>query len=253
VLDKTVPTAAAAVADIRSGSTIAVGGFGMCGVPITLIDALYARDVGDFEIVSNNCGSDGWGLGKMLSSGRVRRVIGSFVGENREMARQYLAGELELELTPQGSLAERLRAGGAGIPAFYTKAGVGTMVADGGLPWRYNPDGSVAIASAPKQVSEFDGETFVLERAIVADVALVHAWRGDRHGNLVYRHSASNFNPVCASSARLTIAEVEELVEPGEIDPMMVHTPGIFVTRIVAVPDAVKAIEKLTVSRRGGR
>lgn len=253
MLDKTVPTAAAAVADIRSGSTIAVGGFGMCGVPITLIDALYARDVGDFEIVSNNCGSDGWGLGAMLASGQVRRVIGSFVGENREMARRYLAGELELELTPQGSLAERLRAGGAGIPAFYTRAGVGTLVADGGLPWRHAPDGSVAIASPAKEVREFDGVAYVLERAIVADVALVHAWRGDRHGNLVYRESAANFNPVCASSARLTIAEVEELVAPGEIDPMAVHTPGIFVNRVVAVPDAVKHIEKLTVARQSAR
>jgi 3-oxoacid CoA-transferase subunit A len=169
------------------------------------------------------------------------------VGDNKEFARQFLAGELEVELNPQGTLAERMRAGGMGIPAFYTAAGVGTPVANGGLPWRYDASGEVAVMSPPKETREFDGITYVLERAIRTDFALVHAWKGDRHGNLVYREAAANFNPDCAQAGKITIAEVEHLVEPGEIDPATVHTPGIFVQRIVHVPDPVKRIEKVTV------
>jgi 3-oxoacid CoA-transferase subunit A len=246
-MDKVYGTADQAVADIVDGSSLAVGGFGLCGIPEILIDALLAQGATDLETVSNNCGTDGLGLGVLLTNKRIRRTIGSYVGENKEFARQYLAGELEVELTPQGTLAERMRAGGAGIPAFYTPAGVGTQVADGGLPWRYDGDGGIAVASPPKETREFDGVTYVLEHAIRTDYALVHAWKGDRHGNLVYRHSAGNFNPVAASAGRITIAQVEILVEAGEIDPAQVHTPGIMVQRVVHVPDALKRIEKRTV------
>jgi 3-oxoacid CoA-transferase subunit A len=246
-MDNVSGTADQAVADIVDGSSLAVGGFGLCGIPEILIDALLAQGATDLETVSNNCGTDGLGLGVLLANKRIRRTIGSYVGENKEFARQYLAGELEVELTPQGTLAERMRAGGAGIPAFYTPAGVGTQVADGGLPWRYDGDGGIAVASPPKETREFDGVTYVLEHAIRTDYALVHAWKGDRHGNLVYRHSAGNFNPVAASAGRITIAQVEILVEAGEIDPAQVHTPGIMVQRVVHVPDALKRIEKRTV------
>jgi 3-oxoacid CoA-transferase subunit A len=249
-VDKVVVSAAEAVADITSGSTLAVGGFGLCGIPSVLIDALLQTEVTDLEAVSNNCGVDEAGLGVLLFAGRIRRTIGSYVGENKEFARQYLGGELELELTPQGTLAERLRAGGCGIPAFFTPAGVGTLVADGGLPWRYNSDGSVAIASPAKEVREFDGQEYVLERGIVCDFALVRAARGDRHGNLSYDASARNFNPLCAMAGRITIAEVEQLVEPGELDPEHVDTPGVFVQRVVEVGEAGKQIEKRTVRPR---
>ena len=248
-MDKQVGSAAEAVADVRDGASLAVGGFGLCGIPQALIDALLVAGVSDLETVSNNCGVDQWGLGSLLSAKRIRRTTGSYVGENREFERQFLGGELEVELTPQGTLAERLRAGGAGIPAFYTLAGVGTQVADGGLPRRYDGSGGVAVASEPKEVREFDGQAYVLEHAIVTDFALVHARYGDRHGNLVYAKSAANFNPLCASAGRITIAEVEELVEPGELDPMTVHTPGIFVQRVVHVPGGEKRIEKRTVAR----
>jgi 3-oxoacid CoA-transferase subunit A len=245
-MDKTVATAAEAVADIPDGASLAVGGFGLCGIPFVLIEALLERGTGGLRTVSNNCGVDGTGLGKLLDAGRIARTTGSYVGENREFARQFLAGELEVELCPQGTLAERLRAGGAGIPAFYTPAGVGTPVADGGLPWRYAADGSIAVGSPPKEVREFDGDRFVLERAIVTDFALVRAAIGDRHGNLVYAASAQNFNPLCAMAGRVTIAEVERLVEPGEIPPEQVHTPGVFVRRVVAVGAEGKTIEKRT-------
>lgn len=246
-MDKVVRTAAAAVADVPDGASLAVGGFGLCGVPETLIQALLDLGVGALETVSNNCGVDGIGLGILLAHKRIRRTVSSYVGENKEFARQFLSGELEVELTPQGTLAERLRAGGAGIPAFYTPSGVGTQVADGGLPWRYDSSGGIAVASPPKETREFDGRTYVLERAIRTDFALVHAWKGDRHGNLVYRGAAANFNPDCAAAGRITIAEVENLVEPGAIDPAQVHTPGIQVHRVVHVPDPVKRIEKETV------
>ena len=248
-MDKVVGSAVEAVADIVSGSSLAVGGFGLCGIPTALIEALLETDVTDLETVSNNCGVDQWGLGMLLAAKRIRRTTGSYVGENKEFERQFLGGELEVELTPQGTLAERLRAGGAGIPAFFTPAGVGTQVAEGGLPLRYDGAGGVALASEPKEVREFDGQRYVLERAIRTDFALVHARYGDRHGNLVYEKSAQNFNPLCAAAGRITIAEVERLVEPGQIDPAQVHTAGIFVQRVVHVPDVQKRIEKRTVAR----
>jgi 3-oxoacid CoA-transferase subunit A len=183
----------------------------------------------------------------LLQHKRIRRTTGSYVGENKEFARQFLAGELEVELNPQGTLAERLRAGGMGIPAFYTPAGVGTQIADGGLPWRYDASGEVAVMSPAKETREFDGVTYVLERSIRTDFALVHAWKGDRHGNLIYREAAANFNADCAAAGAITIAQVEHLVEPGELDPASVHTPGVFVQRVVHVPHPTKLIEKETV------
>ena len=258
-MDKVVPSAAEAVADISSGSSLAVGGFGLCGIPSVLIRALLATSVTDLEAVSNNCGVDDWGLGMLLRDKRIARMTASYVGENKEFERQYLHGELEVELTPQGTLAERLRAGGAGIPAFFTATGVGTQVAEGGLPWRYDHAGNVIVASPPKEVREFEtaegSKEFVLERAIVTDFALVRAWRGDRHGNLVFRDSARNFNPLCAMAGRVAIAEVEELVEPGELPPNDVHLPGVYVQRVVpltAEQAADKRIEKRTVRPREG-
>ncbi len=258
-MDKVVASAAEAVADIASGSTLAVGGFGLCGIPSVLISAVLDAGTDELEVVSNNAGVDGWGLGLLLGAGRLRRVVASYVGENKEFARQYLSGELEVELTPQGTLAERMRAGGSGIPAFFTATGVGTQVAEGGLPWRYDADGNVVTASPPKQTQVFetaDGpKKFVLEHAIVADFGLVRAWKGDRHGNLVFRDSARNFNPLAAMCGRTTIAEVEHLVEPGEIDPNQVHTPGVFVQRVVELtPEqaANKRIERRTVRPREG-
>ena len=248
-MDKLIDGAAAAVADVPSGASLAVGGFGLCGVPSALIEALLDSGVDELETVSNNCGVDQWGLGVLLFAKRIRRTTGSYVGENKEFERQFLSGELEVELVPQGTLAERLRAGGAGIPAFFTPAGVGTQVAEGGLPWRYDGAGGIALASPAKEVRTFDGRQYVLETAIRTDYALVHAKTGDRHGNLVYEKSAQNFNPLCAAAGRITIAEVEELVEPGEIDPATVHTPGVFVQRVVHVPDVEKRIEKRTVRR----
>ncbi|HEX3907103.1 MAG TPA: CoA transferase subunit A [Mycobacteriales bacterium] len=245
-MDKVVGSAADAVSDIASGASLAVGGFGLCGIPSALIEALLDAGVSELETVSNNCGVDGWGLGMLLAARRIRRTVGSYVGENKEFERQFLSGELEVELVPQGTLAERLRAGGAGIPAFYTPAGVGTQVADGGLPRQYDGDGGVSEASQPKEVREFDGRQYVLELAIRTDFALVHARYGDRHGNLVYEKSAQNFNPLCAAAGRITVAEVEELLEPGQIDPMTVHTPGIFVQRVVHVPNPEKRIERRT-------
>jgi 3-oxoacid CoA-transferase subunit A len=247
-MNKLFDTAGEAVADIHDGATIAVGGFGLCGIPTALIEALLAHGSTDLVTVSNNCGVDGWGLGTLLSAKRIRRTTGSYVGENKEFERQFLSGEVEVEFIPQGTLAERLRAGGAGIPAFYTPAGVGTQIADGGLPWRYDSSGDIAVASPPKEVREFDGKMFVLEHGIRTEFALVHARFGDRCGNLVYEKSAQNFNPLCAAAGRITIAEVEELVEPGDLDPMHVHTPGIYVQRVVQVPGVEKRIEKRTVT-----
>ncbi|MCK0091757.1 MULTISPECIES: CoA transferase subunit A [unclassified Rhodococcus (in: high G+C Gram-positive bacteria)] len=246
-MDKVVASAAEAVADIPDGVTIAVGGFGLVGIPEILIDALLEQGATDLETVSNNCGTDGFGLGLLLEKGRIRRTISSYVGANKEFARQYLSGELEVELTPQGTLAERMRAGGAGIPAFFTPAGVGTAVEEGGLPLRYDGHGGIKLASQPKETREFDGQTYVMERGIAADYALVHAWKGDRHGNLVYRASARNFNPPAAASGRITIAQVEHLVEPGELDPNEIHTPGIHVQRVVHVGKIEVGIENRTV------
>jgi 3-oxoacid CoA-transferase subunit A len=249
-VNKVSASAEEAVADIPDGASLAVGGFGLSGVPEVLVRALYAQGASGLRVVSNNCGVDGRGLGVLLAAGRIARVTGSYVGENKEFARQYLGGELEVELTPQGTLAERLRAGGAGIPAFYTPAGVGTQVANGGLPWRYAADGSVALASPAKEIRDFGGRPHVLEHGITTDYALVRAWRGDRHGNLCFRRAAANFNPLAAMAGRITVAEVEQLVEPGESEPDAIHVPGIFVQRVVELsPDEAsdKRIEKRTV------
>jgi 3-oxoacid CoA-transferase subunit A len=256
-MDKVVASALEGVSDIASGSTIAVGGFGLCGIPTTLVNALLELGADELQVVSNNCGVDDWGLGLLLRDRRIRRMVASYVGENKEFARQYLSGELEVELAPQGTLAERMRAGGSGIAAFFTATGGGTQVAEGGLPWRYDAEGNVVVSSPAKEVRTFatphGDQEFVLEEAIVADFGLVRAWKGDRHGNLVYRDSARNFNPLAAMCGRVTIAEVEELVEPGELDPNNVHTPGVFVQRVVALTpeqSADKRIEKRTVRPR---
>ncbi len=251
-MDKVFASAAAAVADIPSGATLAVGGFGLCGIPQVLIEALLEQGTDHLSVYSNNCGVDDWGLGLLLKHRRIARMVSSYVGENKEFERQFLSGELDVELVPQGTLAERLRAGGSGIPAFFTPAGVGTPVALGGMPIRYAPDGSIAVASEPKEVRTFDGRDYVLETGIRADFALVRASVGDRHGNLVFDKSTRNFNPLAAMAGRITIAEVERLVEPGEIDPADVHTPGVFVQRVVALnPEqvAAKRIERRTVSK----
>ena len=254
-MDKVVSSPAEAVAGIANGATLAVGGFGLCGIPSVLIAELHRTGISDLEVVSNNCGVDDWGLGILLGSRQIRRMVSSYVGENKEFARQYLEGELEVELTPQGTLAERLRAGGAGIPAFFTPTGVGSQVADGGLPWRYASDGTVVVSSPAKEVRVFerDGEhrEYVLEQAIVADFGLVRAWKGDRHGNLVFNKSSRNFNPLAAMAGRVTVAEVEELVEPGELDPDAVHLPGIYVQRVLPLtPEQAddKRIERRTVT-----
>ena len=251
-IDKEVGSAAEAVADIPEGASLAVGGFGLSGNPMHLIQALRDRGVSGLTVASNNCGVDDWGLGILLANGQIDKMISSYVGENKEFERRYLTGLLELELTPQGTLAEKLRAGGSGIAAFYTRTGVGTQVQEGGLPQRYNADGTVAKASAPKPTAVFDvdGEPqeFVLEEAITADFSLVHALRGDRHGNLVFNKAARQFSPPAAMAGRICIAQVEELVEPGEIDPDQVHLPGVFVHRVVEVgTDIEKRIERRTV------
>ncbi|KDA05778.1 lipoprotein [Microbacterium sp. CH12i] len=257
MIDKQWASAAEAVADIPNGASLAVGGFGLSGNPIALIEALLAQGTKDLSVVSNNCGVDDWGLGVLLNAQRIRKMTSSYVGENKEFERQFLSGELELELTPQGTLAEKLRAGGSGIAAFFTQTGVGTQVAEGGLPRRYNPDGSIDIASPAKDVRTFDvngvAKEFVLEEAIATDFALVHAVAGDRHGNLVFNKAARNFNPLAAMAGRICIAQVEQLVEPGEIDPDRVHLPGVFVHRIVEVgTDIEKRIERRTVTKSEG-
>jgi 3-oxoacid CoA-transferase A subunit len=256
-VDKVVSSPREAIAGITDGMSLSVGGFGLCGIPSVLIAAIHDAGITDLEAVSNNCGVDDWGLGILLKDKRIRRMVSSYVGENKEFERQYLHGELEVELTPQGTLAERLRAGGSGIAAFYTMTGVGTQIADGGLPWRYAPDGTVALASPPKQTQDFDwmgqSRTFVLEQAITTDYGLVRAAKGDRHGNLVFHESARNFNPLCAMAGRVTIAEVEQLVEPGQLDPDQIHLPGIFVQRVLPLtPEQAtdKRIERRTVRPR---
>jgi 3-oxoacid CoA-transferase subunit A len=252
-IDKVVASAADAVADIPHGASLAVGGFGLAGIPWYLIEALLEQGAEDLTVVSNNCGVDGAGLGLLLEKGRISRVIASYVGENKEFARQYLSGELTVELTPQGTLAERLRAGGSGVGAFYTPTGVGTLVAEGGLPWRYHPDGSVAAASPAKEVRTFHGIEMVLEESILTDVALVRAAVVDRAGNCVFHASARNFNPAAAMAGRLTIVEAERVVEIGEIGPDAVHLPGVFVQRVVELtPEQAvrKDIEKRTIRER---
>ena len=256
-MDKVVTSAREAVADIGDGASIAVGGFGLSGIPWVLIAALLEQGARHLTIVSNNCGVDGAGLGVLLERGRVDRVVASYIGENKEFARQFLGGQIEVELTPQGTLAERLRAGGAGIAAFFTPTGVGTLVADGGMPWRYDGAGGVQVASPPKEVRELSlggrSREYVLEAGIVTDVALVRAAVADRHGNAVFHAAARNFNPAAAMAGRVTVLETEQLVEPGDIDPDDVHLPGVFVQRVVALtPEQAtdKRIEKRTLSRR---
>lgn len=256
MIDKTYNGAAEAVADIADGASIAVGGFGLSGNPIALIEALLAQGTSDLRIVSNNCGVDDWGLGVLLHAGRISKMTSSYVGENKEFERQFLSGELELELTPQGTLAEKLRAGGSGIAGFYTQTGVGTQVAEGGLPRRYHPDGSVAVSSHPKDVRQFpvNGQLqdFVLEEAITTDFALVHAAIADRQGNLVFNKAARNFNPLAAMAGRTCIVQAEKVVEPGEIDPDAVHLPGVFVHRIIEVgTDIEKRVERRTTAAEG--
>jgi 3-oxoacid CoA-transferase subunit A len=249
-VDKVVSSAREAVSDISDGATLSVGGFGLCGVPFRLIDALLEQGASRLTTISNNCGVDDQALGVLLYAGRIAKTISSFVGGNKELARLYLTGQMEVELTPQGTLAERLRAGGCGIPAFYTPTGVGTMVADGGIPIRYDAEGNVVKTSEPKEVRRFGDQDFVLETALTADYGLVRAAVGDRHGNLVFHESARNFNPLAGMAGRVTIAEVEELVEPGEIKPEDVHLSGVFVQRVVEVGTEGKKIEFRTTRPR---
>jgi 3-oxoacid CoA-transferase subunit A len=249
-VDKVVASTREAVADIPDGATLAVGGFGLCGVPVALIDALLEQGTSGLTTISNNCGVDDQALGVLLYAGRIVKTISSFVGGNKELARLYLTGQMEVELTPQGTLAERLRAGGTGIPAFYTPTGVGTLVADGGIPVRYDADGNVVATSPPKEVREFGGRQYVLETALTADFGLVRAAVGDRHGNLVFHESARNFNPLAGMAGRVTVAEVEQLVEPGEIRPEDVHLPGVYVQRVVEVGAEGKKIEFRTTRPR---
>lgn len=244
---KVFPDALSAVHDIKDGSKLLVGGFGLCGIPEKLIEAVKQTGKKDFTCVSNNAGVDDFGLGVLLQTGQVKRMISSYVGENKHFEKQYLTGALEVELTPQGTLAERLRAGGAGIPAFFTPTAYGTLIQEGGFPIKFNSDKSVAIKSKPKEVREFNGKQYVMEDAITGDFALVKAWKGDTNGNLVFRSTARNFNPECAKAGRITIAEVEELVEPGEILPDDIHLPGIYVTRIIKGNNYEKRIEKVTI------
>lgn len=249
-MNKVYPSAAEAVRDIPDGATLLAGGFGLCGIPEHLIAALVAQGTKDLTIASNNAGVDDFGLGLLLQKRQIRKMISTYVGENALFERQFLTGELEVELVPQGTFAERIRAGGAGIPAFYTPTGYGTAIADGGLPVLHDADGNVARTSDPKETREFDGRAYVLEPAIRGDFALVKAWRADTSGNLVYRRTARNFNPLMATAARITIAEVEEIVEPGEIDPDLVHTPGVFVQRLVLGEHYEKRIEQRTTRSR---
>jgi 3-oxoacid CoA-transferase subunit A len=252
-LNKLAGSASEAVADIPDGSSLAVGGFGLAGIPWFLIEALLDQGASNLTVVSNNCGVDGAGLGLLLEARRINRVIASYVGENKEFGRQYLAGELTVELTPQGTLAERLRAGGSGLGAFFTPTGVGTLVADGGLPWRYHPDGTVAMASPKKEIRTFDGKEMVLEEAIVTDYALIRAAVADKAGNCQFHAAARNFNPPAAMAGRVTVVEAERIVEVGELRPDEIHLPGIFVKRIVELsPEqaARKDIEKRTTRQR---
>jgi 3-oxoacid CoA-transferase subunit A len=250
-MDKLIASADAAVADIPDGATLLVGGFGLCGIPENLIAALLRKGVRDLTVVSNNCGVDDFGLGLLLQARQIRKMVSTYVGENANFERQFLTGELEVELVPQGTFAERIRAGGAGIPAFYTPTGYGTQVAAGGLPTLHDGQGRVVKTGPPKETREFGGRHYVMETAIRGDFALVKAWRGDPSGNLAYRRTARNFNPIMATAAPITIAEVEQVVPVGELDPDQVHTPGIFVQRLVRGERYQKRIEQRTV--RPGR
>ena len=231
-MDKTKQSLQQIIGEMKDGSTILVGGFGLCGIPQRMIEAVREKDVKDLTVVSNNCGVDDYGLGVLLANKQIKKMIASYVGENKRFEEQFLTGELEVELSPQGTLAERLRAGGAGIPAFFTAAGVGTAIADG------------------KPTAIFDGKEYIQERAIIGDYAFVKAWKADRFGNLVYRKTARNFNPLVATAGKITIAEVEEIVEIGELNPDEIHTPSIYVQHVILCGNVEKRIEKLTVARR---
>jgi 3-oxoacid CoA-transferase subunit A len=233
IMNKVYPDAKSALAGLlKDGMMIMSGGFGLCGIAEALSDAIRESGVKNLTVISNNAGVDGIGLSRLLETRQIKKMIASYVGENKLFAQQYLSGELELEFNPQGTLAERIRAGGAGIPAFFTKTGVGTLIAEG------------------KEVREFDGERYVMERGLFADLAIVHAWKGDREGNLIYRKTARNFNPMMATAAPVTVAEVEHLVEAGELDPDCIHTPGVYIKRMIHVPNAEKRIEQRTTRKR---
>jgi len=234
-MNKVYESATAALQDVvANGQTLAVGGFGLCGIPEALISALKETGVKDLTCISNNAGVDDFGLGKLLATRQIKKMISSYVGENKEFERQYLSGELEVELTPQGTLAEKLRAGGAGIPAFFTQTGVGTLIAEG------------------KEEREFNGKTYILEESLTADISLVKAYKADKAGNLVFRKTAQNFNPVCAMAGKITVAEVEQIVEIGELDPDAIHLPGIYVNRIILNATPEKRIEQMTLKTAEG-
>jgi len=253
MFNKVVTSADEAVADIGDGSSLAVGGFGLVGVPNVLIEALLRKGSKNLSIVSNNCGVDGGGLGILLEAGRIRHVTASYIGTNKEFERQYLTGKIELELTPQGTLAEKMRSGGAGIPAFYTPAGVGTYVETGQLPTQFDEQGNVLKYSIPRELREFDDKQYILERSITTDFALIRAYIADTQGNCVFRKTARNFNPNAAMAGRITIVEAEKIVAAGEIEPDQVHLPGIYVKRVLQLTSeqsADKGIEQYTVRER---
>lgn len=254
MINKVVSSADEAVADLFDGASLAVGGFGLVGVPNVLIQAIFRKGNRELRVVSNNCGVDGGGLGILLEAGRIAHVTASYIGTNKEFERQYLEGLIELELTPQGTLAEKLRSGGAGIPAFFTPAGVGTWVESGQLPTRFDSHGGVIKYGAPRERRDFNGKQYILEETITTDFSLVRAYKADTQGNCTFRKSARNFNPNAGMAGRITIVEAEEIVEAGALDPESIHLPGIYVKRVVALtPDesAIKGIEQLTVRKRG--
>jgi 3-oxoacid CoA-transferase subunit A len=252
-MDKLYPSAAAAVADIPDGATLMVGGFGLCGNPENLISALHAKGTKGLTIISNNCGTTDKGLGILLANGQVKKMVSSYVGENKEFERRYLTGELEVELNPQGTLAERIRAGGAGVPAFYTATGVGTAVSEGGLPIKYRPDGAVEIASPKKETRTLIDprtgreRTYVMETGLFADFCLVRAWKTDTLGNLVFRKTARNFSPMMCTAARVTIVEAEHIVKPGELDGDVIHVASVYTKRLIQVTSKANWIEQRTV------
>jgi 3-oxoacid CoA-transferase subunit A len=254
MFNKVVSSADEAVNDIIDGSSLAVGGFGLVGVPNVLITALLRKGSKNLSIVSNNCGVDGGGLGILLEAGRIRHVTASYIGTNKEFERQYLSGLIELELTPQGTLAEKMRSGGSGIPAFYTPAGVGTFVETGEIPTQFDHNGKVIKYSEPRELRTFDNKEYILEKSITTDFALVRAYIADTQGNCVFRKTAKNFNPVAAMAGKITIVEAEQVVQAGEIEPDRVHLPGIYVKRVIALTEeesADKGIEQYTVRSRG--
>lgn len=230
---KIFPSAQEAVKDIKSGDTLCVGGFGLCGIPENLIGAMVSKGTSDHTVISNNCGVDDFGLGLMLNQRQIKRMISSYVGENKEFERQYLSGELEVELVPQGTLAEKCRAGGAGIPAFFTPTGVGTLVQEGGFPIKLGPNGSTVIGSVPRELRTYNGKEYILEESLTGDFALVKGWRADESGNVQFRSAARNFNPACATAGKTCIVEVEEIVPTGSLDPDSIHLPSVYVHRLI--------------------